>query len=109
AASGIVRSAFGLQGQKCSAASRVYVQREAAAELRERIVALTEAIDVGDPTVRENWLGPLIDQAARQRYQRAAEAMKQSGKLYAGGRLLSEGALERGWFVAPTLASLPRG
>ncbi|NLD69751.1 MAG: aldehyde dehydrogenase family protein [Limnobacter sp.] len=109
AASGIVRSAFGLQGQKCSAASRVYVQREAAAELRERIVALTEAIDVGDPTVRENWMGPLIDQAARQRYQRAAEAMKQSGKLYAGGRLLSEGALERGWFVAPTLASLPRG
>ncbi|MFP5406399.1 MAG: aldehyde dehydrogenase family protein, partial [Gammaproteobacteria bacterium] len=56
AAAGIVRSAFGLQGQKCSAASRVYVAQEVAEGLRERMVALTEAIQVGDPTLRENWM-----------------------------------------------------
>jgi 1-pyrroline-5-carboxylate dehydrogenase len=108
AAAGIVRSAFGLQGQKCSAASRVYVERAAAEELRERIVALTEAIRIGDPTLRENWMGPLINQAARERYQRAIDAINQAGQMRAGGRLLSEGALEHGWFVAPTVASVPR-
>ncbi len=108
AAAGIVRSAFGLQGQKCSAASRVYVERAVSEELRERLVTLTEAIQVGDPTLRENWMGPVINRAARERYQRAIDAINQAGQMRAGGRLISEGALERGWFVAPTLASVSR-
>ncbi|MFA7666304.1 MAG: aldehyde dehydrogenase family protein [Burkholderiaceae bacterium] len=108
AAAGIVRSAFGLQGQKCSACSRVYVQREAAGELRKRLVELTEAIKVGDPTVRDNWMGPLINRTARERFRRAVEAIEETGTLLTGGRLLTEGALERGWFVAPTIASAPR-
>jgi len=109
AAAGIVRSAFGLQGQKCSACSRIYVQSAAAGELRERIVALTEAIKVGDPTQRENWMGPVINRAARERFRRALATIEQEGKAFAGGRLLTEGALERGWFVAPTVGSVPRG
>jgi 1-pyrroline-5-carboxylate dehydrogenase len=108
AAAGIVRSAFGLQGQKCSACSRVYVQRGAAAGLRERLVALTEAIRVGDPTLRENWMGPVINRAARDRYLRAVDAIRASGQILAGGRLLDDGELARGWFVAPTVASAPR-
>src|SRR5690606_40135743 len=70
AAAGIVRSAFGLQGQKCSACSRLYVHRKVHDELRDRLVALTEAIRVGDPTVRENWMGPVINRAAYERYRR---------------------------------------
>ena len=108
AAAGIVRSAFGLQGQKCSACSRVYVQRGAAGELRDRLVALIEAIKVGDPTLRENWMGPLINRSARERFRRAVDAINESGSILTGGRLLTEGALERGWFVAPTLGTAPR-
>jgi acyl-CoA reductase-like NAD-dependent aldehyde dehydrogenase len=109
AAAGIVRSAFGLQGQKCSACSRVYAHRAVARELRERMIALTEAIQVGDPSQRENWMGPVINRTARERYQRAVDAIEREGKRFVGGRLLSEGALERGWFVAPTIAEVPRG
>src|SRR5690606_13527864 len=108
AAAGIVRSAFGLQGQKCSACSRVYVQHGAARELRDRLVALTEAIKVGDPTLRENWMGPLINRSARERFRRAVDAINESGSILTGGRVLTEGALERGWFVAPTIGSAPR-
>jgi len=108
AATGIVRSAFGLQGQKCSACSRVYVERPVAAALRERIVALTEAIAVGDPTERANWMGPVINESAHRRYEKCVRGLAEHGEVFTGGRALAEGALSRGWFVAPTVATAPR-
>ena len=107
AATGIVRSAFGLQGQKCSACSRVYVQRPVAAALREKLVALTEAIAVGDPTDRANWMGPVINEEAYRRYARCAENLARHGQILTGGRALTGGGLERGWFVAPTVGTAP--
>ena len=62
AAEGIMRAAFGFGGQKCSANSRVYVEREVHDELVQRLVEETEQIVIGDPLVRANWLGPIIDQ-----------------------------------------------
>jgi len=108
AATGIVRSAFGLQGQKCSACSRVYVERPVAQALRERMVTLTRAIRVGDPTERSHWMGPLINQAAFERYQRCVAQVRQHGRIDEGGRVLTEGELAHGWFVAPTIARAPR-
>jgi len=108
AATGIVRSAFGLQGQKCSACSRVYVERPLAQALRDRLVALTEAITVGDPTERANWMGPVINEAAYRRYERCVRNLAEHGEIHSGGRLLTDGALARGWFVAPTVAGAPR-
>jgi 1-pyrroline-5-carboxylate dehydrogenase len=107
AATGIVRSAFGLQGQKCSACSRVYAERAVARELRERIVALTEAIAVGDPTEQRHWMGPVINEAAQRRYRRCVDALRAVGEVYTGARVLDQGALARGWFVAPTVGSAP--
>src|SRR5690606_26666792 len=107
AAAGIVRSAFGLQGQKCSACSRLYVHKAVEGELRERLVALTEAIRIGDPTLRENWMGPVVNRAAHERYRKAIAAIGESGDAHAGARVLDAGDLARGWFVAPTIASLP--
>lgn len=107
AAAGIVRSAFGLQGQKCSACSRLYVHKAVEGELRERLVALTEAIRIGDPTLRENWMGPVVNRAAHERYRKAIAAIGKSGDAHAGARVLDAGDLARGWFVAPTIASLP--
>jgi len=108
AATGIVRSAFGLQGQKCSACSRVYVERPVAAALRERLVEATRAIAVGDPTLRANWMGPVINEAAFRRYQKCAENLARHGEIFTGGRSLREEGLARGWFVAPTVGTAPR-
>ncbi len=108
AVTGIWRSAFGLQGQKCSACSRVLVERAVAQELRERLAAAAASIAVGDPTERSNWMGPVIDERAQTRYRRCVERLKAVGRIYAGGRVLDEGALARGWFVAPTVAQAPR-
>ncbi len=108
AATGIVRSAFGLQGQKCSACSRVYVERPVAAALRARLLELTAAIRVGDPTLRENWMGPVINAAAYERYRKCCEQLRQHGTLYTGGEQLTAGALANGYYVAPTVAAAPR-
>lgn len=109
AATGIVRSAFGLQGQKCSACSRVYVDRSVSGELIERMAAMTRTISVGDPTLREHWMGPVIDERAHAKYRETVARIEASGRIHAGGRLLDEGALARGLFVAPTVATVPRG
>jgi len=110
AATGIVRSAFGLQGQKCSACSRIYVERPVAAALREKLVERTRAIAVGDPTVAAHWMGPVINAAAVERYRRAvAQIGADGGTLHTGGRVLADGALARGHFVAPTLAGVGYG
>lgn len=106
AALGIVRSAFGLQGQKCSACSRVLVDRVVADQLADRIVAQTRALRIGDPTCRDNWLGPVINRSAYERYMRTAAELQHDGQLLCGGRTLTEGALVRGYFCEPTVAQL---
>jgi 1-pyrroline-5-carboxylate dehydrogenase len=108
AATGIARSAFGLQGQKCSACSRVYVERPVADALRAKLVERTQAIRTGDPTLKDNWMGPVINAAAYARYGRCADALARDGRVLAGARRLREGALARGYFVAPTVAVAPR-
>jgi 1-pyrroline-5-carboxylate dehydrogenase len=107
AALGISRSAFGLQGQKCSACSRVYVERPLAHELRRRLAEAAGRISVGDPTRREHWMGPVINRAAYERYAKCVANLERHGAIDAGGRPLAEGDLARGFFVAPTVASAP--
>jgi len=108
AATGIVRSAFGMCGQKCSALSRVYVVSRVADALLERIVEQTRALRVGDPTRRENWLGPVISAAAARSFERYCDQLRTGGaRILAGGARLSHGDLARGHFVAPTVAEAP--
>jgi acyl-CoA reductase-like NAD-dependent aldehyde dehydrogenase len=107
AALGIMRSAFGLQGQKCSACSRVLVERAVAEPLRERLAALTGKIAIGDPTRRENWMGPVINRSAYARYEKCVENLRRHGSVLTGGRSLVDGDLARGFFAAPTVASAP--
>ena len=96
AAEGIMRSAFGFGGQKCSANSRVYVEQPVHDELVRMLVEKTEKITVGDPIKRENWLGPIIDQKAVDRHQQAVAEARRDGKVYIGGEHLSDGDLARG-------------
>ena len=107
AAMGIHRSAFGLQGQKCSATSRVLVERPAMDDLVARLARLAADTPVGDPTLRGNWMGPVINAAARERYRKVAAEAAGAGTVFAGARELAGGELARGYFVAPTVAAAP--
>jgi 1-pyrroline-5-carboxylate dehydrogenase len=108
AAEGTARSAFGLSGQKCSAASRVYVERPVAEAFIERLVKRAEAIVPGDPRDRDTYLGPVIDAAAVERFERAAAEARERGEVLAGGRRVTEEPLGRGYFVTPTVVRVPR-
>jgi 1-pyrroline-5-carboxylate dehydrogenase len=104
ASDGVMRSAFGAQGQKCSACSRVY----AAAEVRKRFVELlvekTKRIKIGNPLHRDVWLGPVINEAAVKTYERAiAQAKADGGRILVGGRVLTEEPFNHGYFVEPTV------
>jgi len=103
AAEGIMRSAFGFGGQKCSANSRVYVERPVHDELVRLLVEKTEAITVGDPLLRSNWMGPIIDQRAVDRHQAAVAEARRDGTVFVGGERLSDAGMERGFYVEPTV------
>jgi acyl-CoA reductase-like NAD-dependent aldehyde dehydrogenase len=107
AASGIVRSAYGLSGQKCSATSRVYVDAGVADQLSDLLQEKIAALKVGDPTRRENWMGPVTTAGAYANYQRYSERLRDGGKVLAGAMTLRDGDLGQGFFVAPTLAEAP--
>jgi len=103
AAEGIMRSAFGFGGQKCSANSRVYVERPVHDELVRLLVEKTEAISIGDPLLRENWLGPIIDHRAVDRHQTAVAEARRDGTVFIGGEHLTDRGMDRGFYVEPTV------
>ena len=103
AAVGIFRSAFGLQGQKCSACSRVLVERSVKAALIDRLRDHARAISLGDPTLRETWMGPVINEAAARRFVESAESLARAGRVICGGARRMEGARAKGFYCEPTL------
>lgn len=98
AASEIVKSAFGFQGQKCSAGSRVIIDEPIYDELVEKIVAKTKEIEVGNP-----WddapAGPVINEKAYNDILGYIEKGKEQGNLLVGGNK----ADGNGWYIEPTV------
>jgi 1-pyrroline-5-carboxylate dehydrogenase len=106
AAEGVMRSAFGFDGQKCSANSRVYVDRSVAGEFVDRLVEKARTIKVGDPTRRDRWMGPVINERALAKFTSAVdEAKRDGGTIAAGGDVLQEEGTERGFFPTPTVVT----
>lgn len=104
AAEGVMRSAFGAQGQKCSACSRVYVAHEVRERFVELLAAKTADLSTGDPLDRDVWHGPVINERAVARFEAAvAEARRDGGRVVTGGRRLTDGAYAHGHFVEPTV------
>ena len=104
AAVGIVRSAFGLQGQKCSACSRVYIEKKVYQKVLSRIVELTNKLKMGDPTERDVYLGPVVNKSAYQGYQEYIEEMRSAGvRFLTGGKIIQDDKMEKGYFCAPTI------
>jgi len=103
---GIVRSAFGLQGQKCSAASRVLVEAAVFDDLRARLKDITEKLVIGDPTERSVYLGPVINNSSYNDYQNfCMEIYSGGGTFLTGGQVLTEGAFAKGYFCQPTFVT----
>jgi 1-pyrroline-5-carboxylate dehydrogenase len=106
ATSGIVRSAFGLSGQKCSACRRVIVEDAVADELISRIAAAAEQLVVGDPVDRTTNLGPVIDDAIASRIDDALVTARRDGRVVTGGRVSDRS----GNFFSPIVVTdLPHG
>jgi 1-pyrroline-5-carboxylate dehydrogenase len=103
AAQGIVRSAFGLQGQKCSACSRVYIEEPVYDQVVSRIVDLTNKLTIGDPTDRKVFLGPVVNKNSYRDFQNYTEELSQAGKFLTGGKVLTDGDFANGYFCPPTV------
>ncbi len=103
AATGILRSAYGLQGQKCSAASRVYVEAPVYDQLTERLVTMINKLAIGDPTRREVYLGPVVNHKSYQDFTNFTEELSQAGSFLTGGKVLTDGEYGKGYFCQPTL------
>ncbi|MDW8360162.1 MAG: aldehyde dehydrogenase family protein [Candidatus Caldarchaeum sp.] len=110
AVSGVLRAAFGYGGQKCSATSRLYVQKGIKERFLAELVKETSAIKIGDPRRREVFLGPVINSRAVENFRRYVEAAKRDGgEILYGGEVLGGGVFDRGFYVQPTvIGKLPR-
>jgi len=99
AALGVVQAAFGFQGQKCSACSRLVVHRKIHDDLMGRVLARVEALKVGDPWEHGMDMGPVVSRGAADSIRAYFEVGRKEGEVVAGG-----GSLERpGNFLQPTV------
>lgn len=105
AAEGIVRAAFGFGGQKCSACSRVYVEKSVKDRFTTALKNYTEKlVKLGDPIKKETFLGPLINKGAVETYMQATSESRNGGGtfLYGGNQAKGDG-FENGYFVEPAI------
>ncbi len=105
AANGVMKAAFGYGGQKCSACSRVYVQNDVADEFVSKLVQKTKQLKVGLPWEKDVFLGPIINESARKKFEEASKLAKQDGKVLVGGNILQDSLYKDGIYVEPTIVS----
>lgn len=101
---GAAMAVFANSGQICSAGSRLFVHRSVHDEFVARLSAFSESLRVGDPTLEDTQLGPLVSQAQLDRVETYLKlGADQGAKLVAGGHRLKSGDLGDGYFVKPTV------
>ncbi|HEU0025484.1 MAG TPA: aldehyde dehydrogenase family protein, partial [Ktedonobacterales bacterium] len=104
AVDGIVWSAFGTTGQRCTAASRLIVQNGVRAELEQRLLERATKLRLGPGLDDATDVGPLISRSQRDRvHSYMAVARDEGARILTGGEIATDGDLARGNFYAPTL------
>lgn len=100
AVAGVVKSAFGYTGQKCSACSRVIVLETVYEAFKERVIEATRSLNVGPADHPSTQVGPVVDAVARDRIREYIAKGKTEGQL-----VLEMPSPEEGYFVGPTIFS----
>jgi 1-pyrroline-5-carboxylate dehydrogenase len=103
AAEGIGRGAFGYSGQKCSATSRAIVNRSVSDDFTKKLLEWLKGQKVGDPSKKETFIGPLINDAAVERFRKVIALASKDGKVLTGGHVLDGEPYAKGHFVEPTI------
>jgi alpha-ketoglutaric semialdehyde dehydrogenase len=104
AVEGALWGGFGTTGQRCTAASRVVVQKRVYRDFVDRFVARARALKVGNGLDPDVQVGPLINEGQRRTVESYVEVGKNEGaKLLCGGQRLTGGDYDRGWFYPPTV------
>ncbi|GIO24918.1 aldehyde dehydrogenase family protein [Oceanobacillus sp. J11TS1] len=104
AVEGILWSAFGTSGQRCTACSRVIVHKDVRKTLEERLLSAMENLTIGDGLDPKSKVGPIINQAGLDKILKYIEIGKEEGaNLAAGGKQLTVENYENGFYFAPTL------
>ncbi|HEX6110316.1 MAG TPA: L-glutamate gamma-semialdehyde dehydrogenase [Ktedonobacteraceae bacterium] len=98
AADGIVSSAFGFQGQKCSAGSRAIIVEKVYDQVLQKVIEKTKKLTMGDVTKPETYMGPVVDENAMKKITDYIEVGKKEGRLVVGG-----GHHGPGYFIEPTV------
>jgi len=100
AAVSAVASAFGFQGQKCSACSRVIVVQQVYEKFKKKVVKLIGGITVGPVTDERNFMGPVINPASLKKWQQYVRIAKRQARIVIGGNKIN---IDGGYFCEPTL------
>ncbi|HXF24184.1 MAG TPA: L-glutamate gamma-semialdehyde dehydrogenase [Gemmatimonadaceae bacterium] len=95
----IARGGFEFQGQKCSAASRVYIPESIWPKVKERVVGIMQQLRMGDPTDFRNFMGAVIDNRAFKKISDYVEHGRANASIVQGG--VAKG--DKGYFIEPTL------
>lgn len=104
AAKAVVSSAFGFQGQKCSACSRAIVDQAVYDDFVRRVAEKTKALTIGDSEQAGVDVGPVVNESAMKKIRSFIEKGKAEGRLVAGGEVIPE----KGFFIEPTvIADVP--
>ena len=98
-AAAILRGSFEYQGQKCSAASRIYAPSNIWPQLRERLEREVASIRVGDVADFSNFMGAVIDENALRGHREAIEEARREAEILVGGEVDDA----EGYFVQPTV------
>jgi 1-pyrroline-5-carboxylate dehydrogenase len=98
-ATAIVRGSFEYQGQKCSAASRLFIADNLWPELKDRLATEVDALPMGDITDFRNFVGAVIDRSSFKTQATAIDEAKEKATIVAGGEYDDS----EGWFVRPTI------
>ena len=103
ASDGVVRAAFGYGGQKCSACSRVYVQKNIVDEFIKKLIEKTNSLKIGLPWKKDIFLGPIINQTAKEKFLEVVDLAKKDGQIITGGSVMEHNNYKYGYYVKPTI------